>query len=233
MLIAHRAGVLGLTAALRIQQHLKPSQSILIVARDFPTSTSLNYTSPWAGAHYRPVPSSSEQFVREARQALRTYEVFKQVAAEEPAAGVKFVEGVEHLEAPTPEYIEAIRNKDIGYAHLDGFCELSKEELPSGVKLGVRYQTYCLNPPVYCAHLLRKFVLRGGETTEYTLARPLEAFELASAVKAVVNCSGMGFSDTKSFIIRGTKQYRPIYQPMNNLNFNPSNMQFRTNMSRS
>jgi D-amino-acid oxidase len=210
MLIVDRAGVLGLTAAIRIQQRLKPSQSILIVARDFPTSTSINYTSPWAGAHYRPVPSSSEQFAAEAKQALRTYEVFKQIAAEEPAAGVKFMEGVEHFEAPTPEYIEAIRKKDIGFTHLSGFRELSKEELPPGVKLGFRYQTYCLNPPVYCAHLLRKFVLKGGKTAEYTLANPMEAFELASNVKTVINCSGMGFSDTKSFIIRGTKPCRLI-----------------------
>jgi D-amino-acid oxidase len=201
--------VLGLTVALCIQNFVKRSQSILIVARDFPTSTSINYTSAWAGAHYRPVPGSSVQIVTEAKQARRTYEVFKQIAAE-PAAGVKFMDGVEHLEAPPPEYIEAVRSKDGVYAHLDGFRELSKEELPAGVKLGVRYRTYCLNPPVYCAHLLRKFVLRGGETKEYTLANPMEAFELASNVRTVVNCSGMGVSDTKSFIIRGMKPCRPV-----------------------
>jgi D-amino-acid oxidase len=196
---------LGLTAALSIQQHLDHSQSILIVARDFPTSTSVNYASAWAGAHYRPVPGSSVQVLTEAKQARRTYEAFKKIAAEEPAAGVKFLEGLEHHEAPPPEYIEAVQRKDSAYAHLDGFRTLTTEELPSGVKWGVRYGTYCLNPTVYCAHILRKFVLRGGEIREYTLASPMEAFELASNVKTVVNCSGMGFADTKCFIVRGMK----------------------------
>lgn len=197
------AGVIGLSTALCIQRHLKPSQSVLIVAREFPNATSVNYASPWAGAHYRPVPGTSPQFIREAKQAKRTYEVMKQLAAEEPAAGIKFMEGIEHLEAPPREYLECFDGENNVYAHLDGFRQLSKDELPPGVKWGVRYWTWCLNSPVYLAFLLRKFILKGGETKEYTLSSPMEAFELAKNVKTVVNCSGMGFADPKSFIIRG------------------------------
>ncbi|KAL2011094.1 hypothetical protein VTN00DRAFT_3812 [Thermoascus crustaceus] len=197
------AGVIGLTTALCIQQHLKPSQSVLIVAREFPDATSINYTSPWGGAHYRPVPGTSPQLIREAKQAARTYDVFKRLAAEEPASSIKFLEGIEHLEAPPPEYLEAVDSENNVYAHLDGFRQLSKDELPPGVKWGVRYWTWSVNSPVYCAFLLRKFILKGGETKEYTLVTPMEAFELAKNVKTVVNCSGMGFADPKSFIIRG------------------------------
>jgi FAD dependent oxidoreductase len=176
---------------------------VLVVAREFPNSTSINYTSPWAGAHYRPIAGLSAQLIREAKQARRTYNVFRQIAADEPAAGVKFMEGIEYFESPSPKLLEAFGRSDSAYAHLDGLREIPPEELPEDIQWGVRYWTYSLNPPVYCAYLLRKFVLRGGETKEYALASPMEAFEIASNVRTVVNCSGIGFSDPKSFIIRG------------------------------
>lgn len=194
--------MVGLSTALCIQQHLRRSQTILLVAREFPSDTSVNYASPWAGAHYRPVPGSSPQALREANQALRTYEFLKRVTADEPAAGVRFIPGVEHLEAPPPEYLdrESVRNV---YGHMDGFRVLSRDELSPGVKWGVRYDTYVINSPVYCAYMLRKFVVKGGRTKQYTLAHPEEAFNLAENVRTVVNCSGTGFGDPKSFIIRG------------------------------
>lgn len=172
------------------------------MAREFPSDASVNYASPWAGAHYRPVPSTSPQAQREANQAHRTYEFLKRIAADEPAAGIQFVQGIEHLEAPPPEYLdrESVR---IAYGHLDGFRFLSSDELPQGVKWGVHYTTYVINSPVYCAYMLRKFVVKGGHAMRYTLANLKEAFSLAQNVKTVINCSGTGFGDPKSFIIRG------------------------------
>ncbi|KAL2815128.1 FAD dependent oxidoreductase superfamily [Aspergillus granulosus] len=197
------AGVIGLSTAVRLQQSL-PSRSkvsVLLVARDWPSTTSLNYASPWAGAHYRPVPGSTPQALREEKQAQATYAHFK-TEATISGSGVARVEGIEHLEAPPPEYLNS-KAIDTHYAHLDGFRQLSAGELPAGVKWGVRYDSFCVNSPVYCAYLLRKFILHGGETREYTLANPGEAFYLAPNVKTVVNCSGVGIGDPKSFIIRG------------------------------
>jgi hypothetical protein len=51
--------------------------------------------------------------------------------------------------------------------------------------------------------MLRKFVLKGGQTKQYTLADVREAFSVTPKVRTVVNCSGLGFEDPKSFIIRG------------------------------
>ncbi|OJJ61746.1 hypothetical protein ASPSYDRAFT_40279 [Aspergillus sydowii CBS 593.65] len=196
------AGILGLTTALTIQQSLPPTQNILLIARDWPSTTSINYTSPWAGAHYRPVPGHTPQAVREESQAQYSYTQFRTEAAN-PASGVALTDAIEHLENPPPEYL----TEDVfdNYTHLDDFRKLSPEELPPGVKWGVKYRTFCINSPVYCAYLLRRFILRGGETREYTLANPKEAFYLARNrnVKTVVNCSGMGFGDEKAFIIRG------------------------------
>ncbi|KAL4795830.1 hypothetical protein BDV19DRAFT_157637 [Aspergillus venezuelensis] len=194
------AGVIGLSTALQLQSQLLPHQKILLVARDFPSTTSINYASPWAGAHYRPVPGKSLQAEREESQARRTYAHLRGEASI-PESGVSWIEGVEHLENPPKEYLEP-DTLDF-YRHLDGFRELGKDEVPEGVKWGVGYMTFVINSPVYCAYMLRRFILRGGGTREVTLTNINEAFYLAPRVKTVVNCSGTGFGDTKSFIIRG------------------------------
>lgn len=199
--------MIGLSTALCIQQHLTPLQSVVIIARDFPNTTSINYATPWAGAHYRPVPGQTPQIVQEAAWAKRTYEVFQRIAAEEPAAsGVQFLLGEEYLQTPPPEYLDALADvSKSAYGHLQGgFERLNPDEIRnSAVRLGIRYWTYCVNSPVYAAYLLRKFVLKGGRTREHTLVVPDEAFSLEPNVTTVVNCSGMGFGDPKSFIIRG------------------------------
>jgi hypothetical protein len=76
---------------------------------------------------------------------------------------------------------------------------------------GVRYETFVVNSPVYLAYLLRRFILLGGRTREYTLADPREAFYLGENVRTVVNCSGVGFGDEKSFIIRGASLFLSIF----------------------
>ena len=100
-------------------------------------------------------------------------------------------------------------------SYLDGFRQLKSRQdgeggLPEGVKWGVRYKTFVVNSPVYCAYLLRRFVLNGGRTMTYDLADLTEAFYLGENVKTGVNCSGMGLNDPKSFIIRGIVQHIPF-----------------------
>jgi D-amino-acid oxidase len=127
----------------------------------------------------------------------------KRVAADEPGSGVAFIRGVEHLEAPPAEYLDRQSVENV-YSHLDGFRALSGGEVPDGVVWGVEYGTYVVNSPVYCAHLLRKFVLGGGEVKKFELVNLMEAFSLARGVRTVVNCSGIGIGDPRAFIIRGT-----------------------------
>jgi D-amino-acid oxidase len=126
----------------------------------------------------------------------------KCVASDEPGSGVSFVRGVEHLEAPPAEYLDQ-RSVSNVYSHLDGFRALGAGEVPEGVVWGVEYGTYVVNSPVYCAHLLRKFLLRGGEVKKSELVNLMEGFSLAKGVRTVVNCSGVGIGDPKAFIIRG------------------------------
>ncbi|RAK75758.1 Fcf1-domain-containing protein [Aspergillus fijiensis CBS 313.89] len=203
------AGVLGLSTALYLRSQSHTDTKILLLARDLPHTTSLNYTSPWAGAHYRPVPGTTPQHHREALQARRTYTHLKALAAAQPGAGVARCPAVEHLEQPPPEYLDP-ESVQAAYAHVDGFRRLPGHELPAEVRWGAEYETVVVNSPVYCQWMLREFVLRGGEVREYTVGDVREAFFVGAErkrkrrVRTVVNCSGLGLGgDERAFIIRG------------------------------
>lgn len=117
--------------------------------------------------------------------------------------------GIEHLEAPGAEYLDK-NAVDIAYGHLDDFRVLDGAELPPMVKWGAEYKSYVVNSPVYLAYLLRRIVENGGRVRQCTVSSLEEAFTLEPNVRAVVNCSGMGFGDEKSFIIRGLLTPSPM-----------------------
>lgn len=158
----------------------------------------------WAGAHVRPIPGNTPQLLREGKWLAHTYDVFERIAEEEPWAGVRKVEGVEYFAKPLPDYVAVAQGRDQGlYASTPGFRQLGREELPRDVVLGFRYDTYCVNSPVYCMSLLRKFRMRGGKILRRSLVSEREGFTLAENVMCVVNASGMGFGDQKTFPTRG------------------------------
>jgi hypothetical protein len=137
----------------------------------------------------------------EARLAKVTQERFEKIAAAQPEFGVKLLEGVEHVSG---DAVPAYRAMLPGYADMKGFQLLQKDAMPAGVEFGARYDTYTVDSETYMFHLLRRFRLAGGELLRRRLDSAEEAFHLEGhEVALVVNCSGMGFGDPKSFIIRG------------------------------
>ncbi|KIW15518.1 hypothetical protein PV08_05564 [Exophiala spinifera] len=195
------AGIIGLTSALQLQSALGSNSSITIVARDWPSDENVHYTSPWAGAHGRPFPATSALEIQQQELSKVTDAVLRSQATSEPACGVVFMDGYDYLSCPSEAYTH-LRG---GYGDAEGLQVLPKQELPKGTNItfGTRYRTWSLNPPVYCAYLLRKFQLRGGKTLRRSLTCAEEAFSLASNVDTVVNCSGFGFGDPAFFPIRG------------------------------
>lgn len=160
-----------------------------------------SYPSTAAGAHYRPIPATTPQLKYEARLAKRTYNHFKKLAAEHPEYGIKFLEGIDYVSGEAAAAYKALLPE---YAQLDGFCVLSDDEKPKGVEFGARYETYTVDPDIYLFHLLRRFTLDGGEVRRMELTSPHQAFEMEGHdVALAVNCTGMGFGDPNSFIIRG------------------------------
>lgn len=205
-----RAGVIGLTIALVLQSQIKHTHKIIIVARDFSPEESINYASMWAGAHVRPIPGNSPQLLKEGKWLMQTYNYFDQLTKYEPWAGVKKLKGIEYLAKPSEDYIGVAEGRDRGlFAATPGFKMLRQEELPDDIVLGFTYDTFCVNSPTYCSNLLQKFRRNGGRTIRKSLVSEREAFTLAKNVKCVVNASGMGFGDIKSFPTRGEYEQHP------------------------
>ncbi|KAF5676128.1 d-amino acid oxidase [Fusarium heterosporum] len=209
------AGIIGLTCALKLQEltaEFLPTQdtSVLLVAKEWPTSIpgapithSVDYASMWAGAHVRPIPASTPQLRREAKWLKGTVAELEKHRQSEPGVGIRRLPGIEYLEDPPAEYVKQDAQSFSDETGLPGYRQYEAHELPNGVKLGFEYETYCINAPLYCANLLRKFIVQGGTTLQRDLKSEWEAYALRPDVKLVVNASGMGFGDDKCFPIRG------------------------------
>lgn len=200
------AGILGLASAVHVQDRLGPNSSILLVSRDWPYDESIQYTSPWAGAHGRPIPAVTPAEIQHQALSRVTNRVLARQAAIEPACGVIFMDGYDFVAAPSDAY----KQLKGGYGQSEGFTLLEKDNFPvdMDITFGARYKTWSLNSPVYCGYLLRKFLLRGGKTLKRTLMRAEEAFSLAPSVSIVINCSGFGFGDPNTFPSRGKPRRR-------------------------
>ncbi|KAI5459665.1 FAD dependent oxidoreductase [Mariannaea sp. PMI_226] len=209
------AGIIGLTCALKIQALLAHrgaarSTDVLIVAKEWPTSIpgapiqhSADYASMWAGAHVRPIPASSPQLRREAKWLKQTVAELDRHLQSEPSAGISRLPGVEYLGTPPPEYERQDAQSFAEETGLRGYRRYRDDELPEGIRLGYEYETYCINAPLYSGNLLRKFILQGGKTRQHDLKSEWEPYCWGSHVALVINASGMGFGDPKSFPIRG------------------------------
>lgn len=150
--------------------------------------------------------------------SLRTFAHMQALHAAHPhTAGITFLKGIEYLEAPGPAYLD-LSTSELG--SLPGFRLLDPaSEFPADgrVTWGCEYDTWCVNPMVYCAFLLRRFVHRGGGVVQLArdLRRPEEVFALlpgggsssssdGGGIAVVVNASGTGIvPDPAMTITRG------------------------------
>ncbi|KAK3383713.1 amino acid oxidase [Lasiosphaeria ovina] len=210
------AGVIGLSAAIALEE---AGYDVTIVARDFPGPAEtfdglqhINFSSPWAGAHNRWVPPlPSGEGLREHRFALTTFARMRALAsaATEPTAhGITFMKGIEYVDAGAAVLADVYgplteaRAQSADFA-MPGFRLLGADDFPDArVAWGCEYDTWCVNPMVYCAFLLRRFVFRGGRVARRELRAVAEVFALPAVdaqvrrggvVDAVVNASGVGF----------------------------------------
>jgi D-amino-acid oxidase len=166
-----------------------------------PGDESINYASPWAGAHHRPAPRLTPEEERERDLNQVTYDTMREESKAHPEAGIEFMDAYEYLETPSEAYLKLKG----GFAeHSENFRLLDKSEMPPNMKFGCKYTAWCLNPPVYCAFLMRRFLVRGGKVVRSRLTSLAEAASLAPNVEVVVNASGVGFGDDPNvFPIKG------------------------------
>ena len=131
--------------------------------------------------------------------------VFKRQLVEEPWLGITALRGEEYIGNSDEPYLARYTEESSFAAEtgLDGLHVMRKEDLPADTNFGFSYNTFCLNAPVYCTNLLRKFIVQGGRTIQKHLVSEWEAFGLAENVALVVNASGIGFGDPKCYPTRG------------------------------
>ncbi|CAI6071100.1 unnamed protein product [Clonostachys chloroleuca] len=208
-------GVIGLSSALSLQEVLrndksKSSWQVVIVSKEWPTSIpgapthhSIEYSSMWAGAHVRPIPGTTEQLRQEGLWLKQTVSKFNSLLKAGNQIGLALAPAIEVFEAPGNGYKAQTAESFEADSGLKGYRELTAEELPNGTVLGFEYESYCINSPVYCGDLLRKFIIAGGKTINATLRSVDEASIITPNVQFVVNASGIGFNDSKVFPIRG------------------------------
>jgi D-amino-acid oxidase len=204
-LITGRAGVLGLSCALRLKQ---ANYTVYIVASHFPGELDINYASPWAGSHFRAVPVTNEIEAFERKLTDETTEFFKQVSTSDPSSSIEFVEALEFFDDPSPNYTNLKPEQQ--YCTLNGFRTLEQSELPPEAKWGARYDAWVLNSPIYLLWLRNQL----GEDVQFFRG---EAKQVADAVhlvqsslkdtdlsfRAIVNATGTGLNDPESSISRG------------------------------
>jgi len=180
------AGVIGLSAALRLQE---AGIAVRIVARELPPNT----TSGVAAAIWYPYRAYPEAEVL--RWGESSYTDFERMAAT-PATGVRMAATKELFRdaVPDPWWRAAVAD----------LRRCRPAELPDGYHDGFVFTTPVVEMPVYLAGLWRRFESAGGVIEQRTVESLADA---AGAARAVVNCAGLGArelaGDTTVTPIRG------------------------------
>lgn len=198
------AGVIGLTCAYALAES---GYNVKIIALHTP-SNSCNvseYTSPWAGAHFRPFPSKTQGDLKDYPLTRSGWATFKRLSEQYPESSIKFMTGIDYLEYKNrsyesllPSYVDGLQNFEV----------INKSQLPTGVVFGCKYDTYCLNAPLYLEFLERRLRMSFGvEFIEKKLSSLKEAAQLFPGA-TIINCTGMGLLydgtyDDSCFTVRG------------------------------
>ncbi|EEQ45156.1 hypothetical protein CAWG_03470 [Candida albicans WO-1] len=227
------AGILGLTTAWVIAENLSASNTpyeITIVAEYGPHSPTMHanltnsakYTSPWAGAHFRPFPSKNEQELKEMKLTRLTLQKFKQLSQTSPESSIKFVKGIEYLENPDEHYSKFA----YGWSEeIDNF----KHKTDKPGFLGVEYDTWVVNSPMYLQFLYRKLSIEYSNINflKIRLDSLKQINDLFPKTKSrtapiIINCTGNGLQynggfDPECYPIRGqTLLIKPPPSPQKN-----------------
>ncbi|KAK3826757.1 MAG: hypothetical protein J3R72DRAFT_405975 [Linnemannia gamsii] len=181
------AGVSGLSTALALLE--KKNYSVKIYATHLPSDLNIDYTSPWAGAHWRSYADIADLAQQELDTA--TFIRFCHLADTDPKAGVMYLTGHDFWDVKPKNF------EDPWFKRLvKNYRYLSQAELPSGVEFGIAYTTVSVHAPKYLAYLQEQILARGG-TIDRTTVPSLKA--LAQIPHAdgrkpdiIINCSGLG-----------------------------------------
>jgi D-amino-acid oxidase len=165
------AGVSGLTTAVQLAE---AGLRVRVFARQPPQRT----TSAAAGASWGPYMVRDPRVLRWSTMTLLALE---SIAKDEPAAGVRLVDGVEAAVAPVQPPAWA--------REVSGFRMCEPDELPDGYTVGWRYTIPVVDMPAYLGYLERRLA-KTGVAVESVQVRSL--VDVAEVAPVAVNCTGLG-----------------------------------------
>ncbi|ANZ76693.1 BA75_03469T0 [Komagataella pastoris] len=216
------SGILGLAVASCLLE--KTNVNIVIISDDFPHESSHDlkyspfFTSPWAGAHFRPFPSVTEFDQRHFEYTRATYRYFKKLSASEPEeeTSIRFLEGTDLVERGHPNFENYSQLKQ-GYK--EGIEDFVVNEWEHG--FSASYKTWVVNAPFFLTYLFKKIrsnprvTLKKGklntlrEAFAESATRNDQRADLgANGYNHVFNCTGLGLQmnggwDPACYVIRG------------------------------
>lgn len=199
------AGVVGLSAAYILAQK---GYNVVVISEHLPNDShkAPEYTSLWAGAHFRPFPSNSESDVRESNYTRHTLKFFKKLAKEHPESTIQFVKGSDWVEAPSDGY----KNLDFNYyKDMDNFKVITGDSsLPKGVNFAASYTTWVVNAPLYLQFLFTHLRDHLGVAFIKRRLNSLKEAEQLSGAKYIINATAFGLQyesgyDPLAYPIRG------------------------------
>ncbi|RPB24000.1 nucleotide-binding domain-containing protein, partial [Terfezia boudieri ATCC MYA-4762] len=184
-----RAGVVGLQTALSL---LEAGYGVIVVAKYWPGDKSIDYTSPWAGAHWRPHAAVDELELQKYEMATFRYwtEMVKKVPKEE--CGVTILPDTYFWDSGNPETISALWWPNL----IPNIRMIPESDLIPGTTLGMMYHSFCIDVPMYLDYLVGKLGDLGVKTITAEVDTLEDVFELPGieddVVVGMVNCTGMG-----------------------------------------
>ncbi|GAA5989400.1 hypothetical protein JCM10908_001296 [Rhodotorula pacifica] len=202
------AGVVGLSTAIRL---LEAGLEVDIVARDLPGDLlSIEFTSPWAGAHHVSVATGADMRLHEFD--ARTFKVMSELIEQDPNVPLYFATQTEYREEPEPTgEAAAVSQLSLMSRYHPRFRWLKQSELPEGIVCGATFTCILIHTPSYLAYLLERVKSLGGRIHRCaalsSLADALEVDPSLSRANLLVNCTGLGartlVPDPKVFPTRG------------------------------
>ncbi|KAK8081342.1 hypothetical protein PG996_000123 [Apiospora saccharicola] len=217
------AGIIGLNvASILADQGL--GQYVTVIAEHLPGDTSINYTSPWAGANFSAISGNDANALRWDRTGYQHLtRLAQQVGAEsfvqqtpsteywdDKVSDDKMQSLSEYLNDVSPSTTARSSRTVHGVlTRMHQFQIVPETQLPSGVASGLKYTTVTINAPEHIKFLhLRLKDQHGVRFLRKKIADIKDAY-LGSQTQVVFNCTGnasahlAGVEDPKCYPTRG------------------------------
>ncbi|KAI8972098.1 FAD dependent oxidoreductase [Pilobolus umbonatus] len=191
------AGVIGLTTALFLQQR---GYQVAVIAKHVPGDMSIEYTSPYAGAHWRSFATHDNKLL----QRIESVTYHRLMSLSTQNTGIMVLPSLDYYDVLTPETVDPWFKDTV-----TDFTFIPQQDLPGNAKIGHQYTTVVVNTPFYLRWLLSEFKKLGGTLQQHTVSHITDLFHLIQPLRSVINCTGLGsrfiggIEDKKMYPTRG------------------------------